>query len=283
MTTLDTATARAIYDSRGRPTIEVELRAGDAVGRGIAPAGASTGAHEARERRDADGLGVAEACAVFAREIAPALLGRDCRDQEAIDRMLIELDGNAQHARLGGNTSIATSLAVLQTASAAARVPLWRYLAGTNELAMPLPEIQIFGGGAHAHGRIDLQDIMALPVGAPDWSTALDWCARVYRSAGALLSDSGRLRGVADEGGFWPDVAGNEAVLELMLRAIERAGLRPGDEVAISLDVAANQFYRGDRYELKADAAPLHTCRMDRSAGAMDPPLRGAARRRSLR
>jgi enolase len=254
VSTLDTATARAIYDSRGRPTIEVELRAGDAVGRGIAPAGASTGAHEARERRDADGLGVAEACDFFAREIAPALLGCDCRDQEAIDRMLIELDGDARHARLGGNTSIATSLAVLQTASAAARLPLWLYLAGTNELAMPLPEIQIFGGGAHAHGRIDLQDIMALPVGAPDWSTALDWCARVYRSAGALLSDSGRLRGVADEGGFWPDVAGNEAVLDLMLRAIERAGLRPGDEVAISLDIAANQFYRGDRYELKADA-----------------------------
>ena len=254
MTTLDTATARAIYDSRGRPTVEVELRAGDAVGRGMAPAGASTGAHEARERRDADGRGVAEACAAFAREIAPALLGRDCRDQEAIDRMLVELDGSAQHARLGGNTAIATSLAVLQTAAAAAREPLWRHLAGTNELAMPLPEIQIFGGGAHAQGRIDLQDVMALPVGAPDWSTALDWCARVYRAAGALLSDSGRLRGVADEGGFWPDVAGNEAVLELMLRAIERAGLRPSDEVAISLDIAANQFYRGDRYELKADA-----------------------------
>jgi len=254
VTTLDTATARAIYDSRGRPTVEVELRAGDAVGRGMAPAGASTGAHEARERRDADGRGVAEACAAFAREIAPALLGRDCRDQEAIDRMLVELDGSAQHARLGGNTAIATSLAVLQTAAAAAREPLWRHLAGTNELAMPLPEIQIFGGGAHAQGRIDLQDVMALPVGAPDWSTALDWCARVYRAAGALLSDSGRLRGVADEGGFWPDVAGNEAVLELMLRAIERAGLRPSDEVAISLDIAANQFYRGDRYELKADA-----------------------------
>ncbi len=254
MTTLSSATARAIYDSRGRPTIEVELRADGAVGRGVAPAGASTGAHEARERRDADGRGVADACAAFAREIAPALIGCDCRDQVKIDRMLMELDGSAQHARLGGNTLIATSLAVLQTAAAAAHEPLWRHLAGTNELAMPLPEIQIFGGGAHAQGRIDLQDIMALPVAAPDWSTALDWCARVYRSAGSLLADSGRLRGVADEGGFWPDVAGNEAVLELMLRAIEQAGFQPGDEVAISLDIAANQFYRGDRYELRADA-----------------------------
>ncbi len=254
MTIISSATARAIYDSRGRPTVEVELRAGDAVGRGIAPAGASTGANEARERRDADGRGVADACAAFAREIAPALLGCDCREQAQIDRMLIELDGSAQHARLGGNTLIAASLAVVQTAAAAVHQPLWRYLAGTNDLAMPLPEIQIFGGGAHAQGRIDLQDIMALPVGAPDWSTALDWCARVYRSAGSLLSDAGRLRGVADEGGFWPDVTGNEAVLELMLKAIEHAGFRPGDEVAISLDIAANQFYRGDRYELRADA-----------------------------
>lgn len=254
MTIISSATARAIYDSRGRPTVEVELRAGDAVGRGVAPAGASTGANEARERRDADGRGVTDACAAFAREIAPALLGRDCREQAQIDRMLIELDGSAQHARLGGNTLIATSLAVVQTAAAAVHQPLWRYLAGSTDLAMPLPEIQIFGGGAHAQGRIDLQDIMALPVGAPDWSTALDWCARVYRSAGSLLSDAGRLRGVADEGGFWPDVAGNEAVLDLMLKAIERAGFQPGEEVAISLDIAANQFYRGDRYELRADA-----------------------------
>ncbi len=254
MTRIDSATARAIYDSRGRPTIEVELRAGAAIGRGIAPAGASTGTNEARERRDADGRGVADACTSFQHEVAPALIGRDCRDQAAIDQMLVTLDGSTQLSRLGGNTIIATSLAVLQAAAAAAREPLWRHLAGSNDLTMPLPEIQIIGGGAHAQGRIDLQDIMALPVGAPDWRTALDWCARVYRAAGSLLSDSGRLRGVADEGGFWPDVDGNEAVLELMVQAIERAGLKPADEVAISLDIAANQFYRGGRYQLKADA-----------------------------
>ena len=254
MTRIDTATARSIYDSRGRPTIEVELRAGGVVGRGIAPAGASTGAHEARERRDADGRGVADACAVFAAEIAPALIGRDCRDQALIDRLLIDLDASEQRSRLGGNTLIATSMAALATAAATQREPLWRYLAQTNDLAMPLPEIQIIGGGAHAQGRIDLQDIMALPVGAPDWLTALDWCARVYRSAGAILEDAGQLRGVADEGGFWPDVDGNEAVLELMVRAIEHAGLRPREDVAISLDIAANQFYRGGRYWLRADA-----------------------------
>jgi enolase len=255
MTRIDAAHARAIYDSRGRPTIEVELRAGTATGRGIAPAGASTGTHEARELRDADGFGVACACERFAREIAPLLIGADCRDQTAIDARLIELDGTPQRRRLGGNTLIATSLALLQTAAAATRQPLWKYLAGSDDLAMPLPEIQIIGGGAHAQGRIDLQDIMALPVGAPDWRTALDWCARVYHALGNILAESGRLRGVADEGGFWPDVAGNEAALELMTRAIEAAGLRPLDDVAISLDVAANQFHRDGTYALRADAA----------------------------
>ena len=254
VTRIDSATARAIYDSRGRPTIEVELRAGTAIGRGVAPAGASKGAHEARERRDADGHGVVDACAMFRREIAPALIGLDCRDQTRIDVLLSQLDGDAQLARLGGNTLIATSMAVLQCAAATAHEPLWRYLAKTNDLAMPLPEIQIIGGGAHAHGRIDLQDIMALPVGAPDWHTALDWCARVYHAMGAILSDAGQLRGVADEGGFWPDISGNEAALALMVQAIERAGLKPLDEVAISLDIAANQFYRGERYWLLADA-----------------------------
>jgi enolase len=257
-TRIDAAVARAIFDSRGRPTIEVELRAGNTCGRGIAPAGASTGLHEALELRDADGFGVQKACAVFMAEIAPLLIGADCRDQAAIDIALIALDGTAGRSRLGGNTLIATSFALLQTAAAASAAPLWKYLATTDDLAMPLPEIQIIGGGAHAQGRIDLQDIMALPVGAPDWRTALDWCARVYHATGKILAASGQLRGVADEGGFWPDVAGNEAALALLTRAIERAGLRPLDDVAISLDVAANQFYRNDNYHLRADGASDH-------------------------
>ena len=145
-------------------------------------------------------------------------------------------------------------MAALQCAAAAAHEPLWRYLAQTDDLTMPLPEIQIIGGGAHAQGRIDLQDIMALPVGAPDWRTALDWCARTYHAMGAILAEAGQLRGVADEGGFWPDISGNEEALALMVRAIERAGLAPLDDVAISLDIAANQFYRGERYWLRADA-----------------------------
>ncbi|HEY6599414.1 MAG TPA: hypothetical protein VIZ30_08875, partial [Pseudomonadales bacterium] len=188
----------------------------------------------------------------FREFVAPALKGMDCRAQAEIDARLIELD--APRGRLGGNTLIATSMAALQCAAAAAREPLWRYLAGTDDLAMPLPEIQIIGGGAHAQGRIDLQDIMALPVGAPDWRTALDWCARTYHAMGKILAEAGQLRGVADEGGFWPDIAGNEDALALMVRAIERAGLTPLDDVAISLDIAANQFYRGGRYWLRADS-----------------------------
>ncbi len=254
MTRIDAAVARSIYDSRGRPTIEVELHAGHAVGRGVAPAGASKGAFEVHERRDADGLGVDDACAQFRREVAPALIGIDCRDQARIDRQLIELDGTEQRTRLGGNTLIATSMAALHTAAAVQREPLWQYLAQSNDPPMPRPQIQIIGGGAHAHGRIDIQDIMALPLGADDWRTALDWCARVHRAAGEILAAAGQLRGVADEGGFWPDVDGNEAALDVMLRAIEHAGLQPFDDVAISLDLAASQFYRNRRYRLAADA-----------------------------
>jgi enolase len=252
---IEAALARSIYDSRGRPTIEVELCTAKASGRGIAPAGASTGAFEAHELRDADGLGVERACERFRDEIAPLLIGADCREQAALDTRLIERDGTATLGRLGANTVIATSLALLATAAADAAVPLWRYLSPDDEPAMPLPEIQMLGGGAHAHGRIDLQDIMALPVGAPDWRTALDWCARVYRAMGELLAADGRLRGVADEGGFWPDLDGNEAALTVLVQAIERAGLKPLDDVAVSLDVAANQFFVDGRYWLAADAA----------------------------
>src|SRR5262249_10558116 len=168
---------------------------GTKVGRGIAPAGASTGAHEARERRDADGRGVDDACAGFRSVVAPALIGLGFRAQAHLDTVLVELDDPPHRRPLCGHTLIATSLAALQLAAAASGDPLWLHLAGTNDLTMPLPEIQIVGGGAHAHGRVDLQDFMALPVGAPDWSTALDWCARVYAAMRELLADSGHLRG----------------------------------------------------------------------------------------
>jgi len=251
------ATARSVLDSRGRPTVEVELSIGAATVRAIAPAGASTGRFEARERRDADGIGVHDACAAFRTEIAPGLVGRDPREQAAIDAWLCQVDGTPTLERIGANAVIAASMAVAHAAAAAAGVPLWRDLAGAaaDDLRLPVPEIQIFGGGAHAHGRIDLQDFMIVPVGARDWRAALDWSAQIYRAAGELLRASGRLQGVADEGGWFPAFDGNEAALALLVQAIERAGLRPGEEVAISIDVAATQLHRAGRYRCVADRA----------------------------
>jgi enolase len=165
-------------------------------------------------------------------------------------------------ARIGGNTAIATSLAVLNTAAAASNEPLWRYLGGTDDLPMPTPEIQIIGGGAHAQGRIDLQDLMAFPIGAPDWSTALDWCARLHRAVGAIMADERTAAGVADEGGHWPNVADNERAIELLVRGIERAGLSPGREVAISLDIAATQLASRSGYRLRADAVALSSAEL---------------------
>jgi len=256
------ARARSVLDSRGRPTIEVEVATITAVGRAIAPAGASTGRFEARERRDADGLGVDDACREFNSVVAPRLIGRDGRDQRAIDAMLIELDGTEDRSRIGGNTLIATSMAVLHAVAGSRAEDLWQMLATeagapNSRLRLPMPEIQILGGGAHAHGRIDLQDLMIVPVGAPNWPVALQWGASVYRAAATLLEAQGRLRGVADEGGFFPDLDGNVAALELVTAAIEQAGHRPGADIVISIDVAASQFYRGERYRLRADGDDL--------------------------
>ncbi|MEZ5560285.1 MAG: phosphopyruvate hydratase [Pseudomonadales bacterium] len=241
-----------IYDSRARLTLAVTLTTAHCSATGIAPSGASTGRHEARELRDSDG-GLASACRRFDDEIAPLLLGRDCREQRALDEALVHLDGTPDRSRLGGNTLIATSMALPQLAAAVEGVPLWQRLSETTPRHLPLPEIQIIGGGAHAHGRLPLQDFMITPLGAPDWPTALAWSADVYRAAGALLSERGLLRGVADEGGFWPEFDRCEDALDLLLAAIERAGRRPDSEVAISLDVAANQFHRDGRYHIDGD------------------------------
>ncbi len=244
--------ARRIWDSRGRPTVEVDVLLADgSVGRGIAPAGASTGSHEAVELRDGGeafgGYGVQRAIDGIGREIAPALAGRDARAQEEIDRLLVALDGTPNKSRLGGNALIATSMAVLDAAARSARLPLWKYLAGDAEVSLPLPEIQIFGGGAHAGRRVDIQDFLVMPVGAADIDEALAMVAEVYRAAGQLMADSGRRAGVADEGGWWPDFDGNEDALQMLARAIEKAGYRHG-EVMISLDIAASEFGRDGVY-----------------------------------
>jgi enolase len=255
--------ARRVWDSRGLPTIEAEVTTeGGAMGRAIAPAGASTGSGEAIDLRDGGaafrGRDVARAVRQVCREVDHALRGYDANDQAAVDRALIALDGTPDKRRLGGNATIAVSMAVAHAAAAAKAVPLWQHLAnGAPPGALPLPEIQIFGGGAHAHRRLDVQDFMIIAVGAEDYGTALDWTAEVYAAAGDLLAASGRRAGVADMGGHWPVFDTNEEALDALMRSIERAGFTPGEDIAISLDIAASQFGRQGQYVLAREGRRL--------------------------
>lgn len=255
---------RRVWDSRGRPTVEAEviLECG-AVGRAIAPAGASMGSGEAVDLRDGGerfgGLDVRQACASIDGEIASHLRGADARDQAGIDRRLVALDGTSNRGRLGGNAIVATSMAVLHAAAAASDEPVWRYLAGGRQVRLPLPEIQIFGGGAHAERRVDVQDFMVMCPSASSFGEALEWTAEIYRAAGARLRKSGKLQGVADEGGYWPVFGSNEAALDMLVQAIGDAGLRPGRDVGISLDIAASEFGRDGQYELALDGRTLDT------------------------
>jgi len=253
-----------VWDSRGRPTVEAEIFLDNgASGRAIAPAGASTGTHEAVELRDGGpvlgGFGVDRAIANVNGEIAAALHSMPIADQNAIDRTLIELDGTPNKARLGGNATIAVSMAALHAAAATCREPLWRILAAGAEVALPMPMIQIFGGGAHAGRRVDIQDFLIMPIAAASFDEALVTAARVYRAAGEVMADRGRLRGVADEGGWWPEFASNAEALDTLVEAIDRATLKPGEEVGVAIDVAASQFYCGGRYRLAADGVELET------------------------
>lgn len=253
--TIDSVRARCVWDSRGRPTVEAEVQLPNGlVGRAIAPAGASLGSGEAVDLRDGGsahgGYGVTQAIAGVEREIAPALRGLDVTDQAALDQVLINLDGTTNKRRLGGNALIAVSMAALHAAAHLCREPMWRYLLGNGPPLIPLPEVQIFGGGAHAGRRVDVQDFMVMAVGASSFAEALDWTADVYRAAGVRMENAGRLRGVADEGGYWPAFATNEEALEVLVRAIEDAGRVPGDEVAISLDIAASEFRIPGGYRL---------------------------------
>ena len=261
-TRIQSVSAMRVWDSRGRPTVEAEVRLDDGShGRAIAPAGASTGSGEAVDLRDGgDALGgrdVQRAVANVRGEIAQTLRGVDAGDQGAVDALLCRLDGSDNKARLGANATVAVSMATAHAAAAAAGVPLWRHLAGDRDVILPLPEIQIFGGGAHAGGRIDVQDFMVVAPGAESFDQALVWTAEVYAAAGQLLEAEGRLRGVADEGGYWPEFSSNEEALEYLLRAIEAAALRPLDQVAIALDIAATEFGEQGRYTLSLDGDEL--------------------------
>ncbi|MEO8718185.1 MAG: phosphopyruvate hydratase [Burkholderiales bacterium] len=243
--------ARRVWDSRGRATVEAEVILKGARGRAIAPAGASTGAGEAKA------LAADVAVRNVNGPIRAALLGVDARFQDAVDAKLIALDGTPDKSRFGANAIVAVSLACLHASAAAAKRPLWSHLAGERRVAMPVPQVQIYGGGAHAGGRVDIQDYMVVCPGAGSFTESLEWIAEVYRAAGARLAQKGTLQGVADEGGWWPSFKSNEEGLAELVGAISDAGFEPGADVAIALDVAATQFHRGGRYHLALENRSL--------------------------
>ncbi len=253
---------RRVWDSRGNPTVEAEVHLrGGAFGRAIAPAGASRGSREARERRDGGerlwGLDVIQAVTGVNQILNNALKGLDARDQARLDAAMIASDGSELRDRLGANALVAVSLAAAHAAAAAEGLPLWRYLLADAEAVLPLPEIQIFGGGAHAGRRIDLQDFMVMAPKAGSFVQALEWTAEVYHAAGKLLDARGIRAGVADEGGYWPAFKSNGEALDLLTEAIESAGYVPGEEVVISLDVAASELGRNGRYRLALEGQVL--------------------------
>jgi enolase len=249
--------ARRVWDSRGRPTVEVEVVTdGGARGRAIAPAGASRGSAEATDLRDGGtalgGLDVLRAVENVERRIAPALMGIDVADQVAVDLVLDQLDPTPTRSELGGNATVATSLAVLHTAAAAHQAPTWRHLDPAPRW-MPRPEVQIIGGGAHAAMRVDIQDFMVVPLSATSIADAFVQIAEVYLRVGELFRARGPVLGVADEGGHWPAVDGTEQAIELLTEGIARAGLVPGLDMGISLDIAASEFERNGRYRLESE------------------------------
>ena len=254
--------ARRVWDSRGRPTVEAEVVLNDgSLGRAIAPAGASKGTREALELRDGGdrfgGLDVMRAVGHVNGEITNALVGTKADNQTALDQALIDLDGTTNKSRLGANATLAVSMAAAHAMAAASDMPLYRYLGIGKIGRMPMPQIQIFGGGAHAGRRVDVQDFMVVCPGANSFAQALEWTAEVYRHAGLLMAQRGSLFGVADEGGWWPDFSSNEQALEMLVLAIERAGFIPGDQVAIALDIAASEFGRQGQYRLGLESRAL--------------------------
>lgn len=272
MANISSIRGRQVWDSRGRPTIEVEVRLeSGAIGRSIAPSGASTGSREALDRRDGGkrlgGFGVNGAIEAVNGPIAERLTGLLATDQRAVDNALIALDGTPQKTALGGNAIVATSQAVAWAAAGARGLPLWQHLrtlAGLDAMHghIPAPMIQIFGGGRHAGNRIDIQDFLIVATGARNFAEATEWIAEVYIAAARRMAEQGKLNGIADEGGVWPDFTANEDGLEALTRAIERAGFRPGTDIGIALDVAATSFYADGRYRLALEGRALDSAQM---------------------
>jgi len=264
MTTFDIQSihGRRVWDSRGRPTVEAEVTLKDgAKGRAIAPAGASKGTREALELRDGGtrfgGLDVMQAVGHVNDEIAKALVGTPADNQSAVDEILIALDATENKSRLGANATLAVSMATAHAMAHASGVQLYQYLGQGNIGRIPMPQIQIFGGGAHAGRRVDVQDFMVVCPGAGSFTQALEWTAEVYRHAGLLMAQRGSLSGVADEGGWWPDFSSNEQALEMLVLSIERAGFIPGEQVAIALDIAASEFGKSGQYRLGLESRAL--------------------------
>ena len=265
MTYIETIVGRQILDSRGNPTVEVEIQlSSGATGRAAVPSGASTGVHEAVELRDGDtsnygGKSVLQAVENVNTVLAEELEGTDALDQVAIDSYMLELDGTENKGRLGANAILGVSLAVAKAAAEAVGLPLYRYLGGVNAHTLPTPMMNILNGGKHAVNSTDFQEFMVMPVGAPTFAEGVRWGAEIYHALKDVLHEAGYSTNVGDEGGFAPSLGGNEAAIEVILQAIEKAGYRPGEDVYIALDPAVSEFYVEEtgRYELEIEGTEL--------------------------
>jgi enolase len=297
---IEQVAAREILDSRGNPTVEVEVALIDGtIARAAVPSGASTGEHEAVELRDGGsrygGKGVQKAVEAVLDEIAPTVIGISADDQRLVDQALVDLDGTPGKSRLGANAILGVSLAVAKAAAESADLPLFRYLGGPNAHILPVPMMNILNGGAHADTGVDVQEFMVAPIGAPSFKEALRWGAEVYHALKAVLKKQGLNTGLGDEGGFAPDVAGTRAALDLICSAIESAGFTPGGDIALALDVAATEFFtKGSGYSFEKQdrrlPAGIHRGsagrgRLGRLGGAdgRDRGPRSDRRRRSFR
>ena len=260
MASIEAVGAREILDSRGNPTVEVEVALDDGtIARAAVPSGASTGAFEAVELLDGDasrygGKGVTKAVLAVIDEIGPELLGFDASEQRLVDQALIDLDGTAGKSRLGANAILGVSLAVARAAADSAGLPLFRYVGGPNAHVLPVPMLNILNGGAHADSNVDIQEFMIAPIGAATFAEALRWGAEVYHSLKGVLKAKGLSTGLGDEGGFAPSLASNRAALDLITEAVTKAGFTPGSDVAFALDVAATEFYTDGAYQFEAAA-----------------------------
>jgi enolase len=267
MTAIADIIGREILDSRGNPTVEADVVLEDgSVGRAAVPSGASTGAHEAVEKRDGGsrylGKGVLEAVEAVNGEIFDALQGMDAEDQRRVDNTLLMLDATENKSRLGANAILSVSLAAAKAASQALDLPFYRYLGGVNARVMPVPMMNIINGGAHADNPIDFQEFMISPLGAPSLSEAVRWGSEIFHTLRKLLKDGGHSTNVGDEGGFAPNLKSADEALGFVMRAIEKAGYRQGEDVAIALDPASTEFYRGGQYELKGEGKSFGSAEM---------------------